>query len=223
MSFRNRKPPTVAHNGLGWRRVASADFPRQPQEVLVESWVREALIRLNPEIAAQPDRADEVLYKLRAIVLSVRSDGLIRANEEMMAWIRGERSMPFGQNNEHVPVRLIDFDYLDQNQYVVTQQFTYPCRQRRTSRRPGAGGQWPTAGADRGQDADAGGGDLGRWRLAGARRLREVRAGAVRLQRVLGGDRGQGIPLRFARPAGQGLGAVESGGRRRCAEASAEN
>jgi type I restriction enzyme R subunit len=36
-------------------------------------------------------------------VLSVRSDGLIRANEEMMAWIKGERSMPFGQNNEHVP------------------------------------------------------------------------------------------------------------------------
>jgi len=114
-----------SHNGLGWRRIASADFPRQPQDVLVEPWVREALIRLNPEIAAQPDRADEVLYKLRAIVLSVRSDGLIRANEEMMAWIRGERSMPFGQNNEHVPVRLIDFDNLDQNQYVVTQQFTF--------------------------------------------------------------------------------------------------
>jgi len=114
-----------SHKGLGWRRIASADFPRQPQDVLVESWVREALIRLNPEIAAQPDRADEVLYKLRAIVLAVRSDGLIRANEEMMAWIKGERSMPFGQNNEHVPVRLIDFDNLEQNQYVVTQQFTF--------------------------------------------------------------------------------------------------
>ena len=92
---------------------------------MVESWVREALIRLNPEIAAQPDRADEVLYKLRAIALSVRSDGLIRANEEFTAWLRGERSMPFGQNNEHVPVRLIDFDKLDQNQYVVTQQFIF--------------------------------------------------------------------------------------------------
>jgi type I restriction enzyme R subunit len=99
--------------------------PRQIQEVLVEPWLRDALIRLNPEIAAQPDRADEVLYKLRAIVLSVRSDGLIRANEEMTAWMRGERSMPFGPNNEHVPVRLIDLDDLAQNQYIVTQQFTY--------------------------------------------------------------------------------------------------
>lgn len=114
-----------SHKGIGWRRVASAEIPRQHQDVLVETWVREALIRLNPEIAAQPDRADEVLYKLRAIVLSVRSDGLIRANEEMTAWMRGERSMPFGPNNEHVPVRLIDLDDLAQNQYIVTQQFIY--------------------------------------------------------------------------------------------------
>ena len=130
----HKGPSTSLRTGLGWRRVESRDIPRQPQEVLVEQWVREALIRLNPEIAAQPDRADEVLYKLRAIILSVRSDGMIRANEEMTAWLRGERSMPFGHNNEHVPVRLIDFDpstssgrtgYGDLNDYVVTQQFTY--------------------------------------------------------------------------------------------------
>lgn len=111
--------------GIGWRYAAPAEVPRQIQEVLVEPWLRDALIRLNTEIAAQPDRAEEVLYKLRAIVLSVRSDGLIRANEEMTAWMRGERSMPFGHNNEHVPVRLIDLDDLAQNQYIVTQQFIY--------------------------------------------------------------------------------------------------
>jgi type I restriction enzyme R subunit len=111
--------------GIGWRYAAPSEVPRQVQEVLVEPWLRGALIRLNPEIAAQPDRADEVLHKLRAIVLSVRSDGLIRANEEMTAWMRGERSMPFGENNEHVPVRLIDLDDPEQNQYIVTQQFTY--------------------------------------------------------------------------------------------------
>jgi type I restriction enzyme R subunit len=30
--------------------------------------LREALLRLNAEIAAQPDRADEVIYALRATV-----------------------------------------------------------------------------------------------------------------------------------------------------------
>lgn len=111
--------------GVGWRYAAPSEVPRQIQEVMAEPWVRNALIRLNAEIAAQPDRADEVLYKLRAVVLSVRSDGLIRANEEMTAWMRGERSMPFGANNEHVPVRLIDLDDPKQNQYIVTQQYTY--------------------------------------------------------------------------------------------------
>jgi type I restriction enzyme, R subunit len=55
----------------------------------------------------------------------VRSDGLIRANEEFTAWLRGERSMPFGENNQHVTVRLIDFDDLDNNQYIVTTQYTF--------------------------------------------------------------------------------------------------
>jgi len=115
----------LSAKGIGWTYASPSEVPRQIQEVLVAPWLRDALIRLNPEIAARPDRADEVLYKLRAIVLSVRSDGLIRANEEMTAWMRGERSMPFGQNNEHVSVRLIDLDDRAQNQYVVTQQYAF--------------------------------------------------------------------------------------------------
>jgi type I restriction enzyme R subunit len=110
---------------LGWHYVPSAQLPRQSQDVFVEPFVREALIRLNPAIAARPDRADEVLYKLRAIVLSVRSDGLVRANEEFAAWLRGDRSMPFGPNYEHVTVRLIDYQDLDNNQYVATRQYTF--------------------------------------------------------------------------------------------------
>ena len=92
-----------------WEYLPGPTLPRQTSEVMVEPWVREALIRLNPEIAAQPDRADEVIYKLRACLLSVQADGLVRANENFMAWLRGEKTMPFGPNGEHVPVRLVDF------------------------------------------------------------------------------------------------------------------
>jgi type I restriction enzyme R subunit len=111
--------------GLGWHFLAAKDVPRELHEVFVEDWIRDALIHLNPEIAAVPERADEVLYKLRAIVLSVRSDGLLKANEELTAWLRGDRSMPFGANHEHTTVRLIDFDAPEQNHYVVTTQFTF--------------------------------------------------------------------------------------------------
>src|SRR5437899_10871018 len=111
--------------GLGWQYLSPQNLPRQLHDVLVEDHVREALIRLNPEIAAQPDRADDVLYRLRAIIMGVRSDGLVKANEEFAAWLTGERSMPFGENGEHVTIHLIDFVDVEKNQYVVTTQYTY--------------------------------------------------------------------------------------------------
>jgi type I restriction enzyme, R subunit len=114
-----------AHTGSGWHAVSALSLPRHINDVFIETWLKDALIRLNPEIHAHPERADEVLYKLRAIVLAVRADGLIRANEEFTAWLRGDRSMPFGEDNKHVTVRLLDFDDLDRNQYVASTQVTF--------------------------------------------------------------------------------------------------
>ena len=108
-----------------WNYLAATALPRQPGEVMVEPWLREALIALNPEIAEQPDRADEVIYALRAILLSVQGDGLVRANENFMAWLRGEKTMPFGPNGEHVAVRLVDFTQPAKNRLTVTNQWTY--------------------------------------------------------------------------------------------------
>lgn len=110
---------------IGWTIVDRDTLPRQQQDVLVESHVREALVRLNPTIAERPERADEVLYRLRAAIMTVRDTGLVKANEEFAAWLLGERSMPFGENGEHVTIRLIDFDTLKNNRFVVTQQFTF--------------------------------------------------------------------------------------------------
>ena len=115
----------AASTPVKWDYHSVTEVPRQPGDVMVELWLRDALIRLNPEIAAQPDRADEVIYALRAILLSVQADGLVRANENFMAWLRGEKTMPFGLNGEHVTVRLIDSANLNQNHYVVTNQWTF--------------------------------------------------------------------------------------------------
>lgn len=115
----------------GWTWIPPSKLPRSEREVLVESHLVEALIRLNPEIAEDPSRTDEVIYKLRAILLSVRSEGLVRANEEFASWIKGEHSMPFGKNNEHVTVRLIDFENPQNNRFVVTTEYQYYDGERR--------------------------------------------------------------------------------------------
>ena len=110
-------------SGLGWHYLAPGGVPRQPHEVFVEPFVREALLRLNPEIATTPDRADEVLYELRAILRSARSDGLVKANEAMTEWFRNDKTMPFGENHEHTDVKLFDFEDVEANQFIVTTQY----------------------------------------------------------------------------------------------------
>src|SRR5262245_24079053 len=103
-----------------WEYLPADRVPRQLSEVMVEMWVKEALVKLNPEIAARPDRADEVIYNLRAILFSVQGEGLVRANENFTAWLRGEKTMPFGKNGEHVPVRLVDTVEPGNNRLMVT-------------------------------------------------------------------------------------------------------
>ena len=61
---------TIAKNG--WKYIPAEQLPRLYSDVLVEPMVKSALIRLNPEIAAEPSRADEVIYKLRSLILSVQ-------------------------------------------------------------------------------------------------------------------------------------------------------
>ena len=109
--------------GVQWVFKSSEELQRSVNEVLVESELKEALIRLNPDIAAKPELADEVIYKLRAVLIAVNQVGLVKANEEFFKWMTGEKTMPFGDNNRHVPIRLIDFDELSNNTYIVTNQY----------------------------------------------------------------------------------------------------
>ena len=45
----------------GWEYIPVEDLDRDESDVIVESMVRSALIRLNPEIAHDERRADEVI------------------------------------------------------------------------------------------------------------------------------------------------------------------
>ena len=118
--------------GAQWIYTPASELPREITEVLIETELKQALIKLNPEIKAQPERADEVIYKLRSILLSVNSTGLVRANEEFAEWLKGNKTMPFGKNYAHVSVKLIDFENIDNNKFQLVNQFSI--RNRETKR-----------------------------------------------------------------------------------------
>ena len=116
-----------------WTFKSANDLNRSEHDVLCERELLSALTRLNPDIAKDPSRADEVLYKLRAILISVGTAGLVRANEEFSKWLIGDKTMPFGENAQHVPIKLIDFNDLSKNTYTITNQYTLIGR---TEKRP---------------------------------------------------------------------------------------
>jgi type I restriction enzyme R subunit len=113
----------------GWavQFIPGAELDRRPDEVLIESRVREALIRLNPEIEEQQSRADEVIHVLRAVLISERDGGLVKANEEFASWLKGDKSMPFGPSGSHVTVRLVDFerDSDDANDWISSTEVAF--------------------------------------------------------------------------------------------------
>jgi len=110
----------------GWAFVPGNETRADNADYIVAAKVREALARLNPEIAEKPALADEVLQKLQAVAISARQGGnLVTANEEYRAWLASDRSMPFGPGGEHVPIRLIDFDDPCANDLVVSTEVTF--------------------------------------------------------------------------------------------------
>ena len=116
----------------GWKYVPAEELPRQYNDVLVEPMVREALIRLNPEIAAEPSRADDVIYKLRSLILSTQAHDIVTRNEQFKKLIFEENSFPFGENGRMIPIRFfgtLTADDLQKNEYIVTNQWVYPMQE----------------------------------------------------------------------------------------------
>lgn len=113
----------------GWKYLPAEALPRHHSDVMVESMVREALIRLNPEIAEDPSRADEVIYKLRTVILSVQPHNLVTQNEIFKKLIFEENSYPFGKDGRMIPIRFfgtLTRENLVLNEYVVTNQWIFP-------------------------------------------------------------------------------------------------
>lgn len=110
---------------LGWVYADDESLPRELESVLLNEDVSKALVLLNPHIAEAPDRAYEVLSKLRAILLGVRNDGLVSANEEFVAWLCGRRTIKYVGTDRDEQVNLIDFENPRANILRVTSEATF--------------------------------------------------------------------------------------------------
>lgn len=112
-------------SGVKWTYCHGEALPKQVGDIFVDDWLKDALCLLNPAIAANPDYADEVIYKLRGLILEAKHTGLVKANENFNEWLSAEKTLPFGQDGEHTTINLIDFNNIENNHFVVSQQVHY--------------------------------------------------------------------------------------------------
>ena len=110
---------------LGWVYADDESLGRPVDGVFIAGDLERALTRLNPEIASSPSRVDEVLSRLRAVLLGVRNDGLVAANEEFVQWMCGRRTIQYIGTDRDVQVRLIDFENPASNTLRVTTEATF--------------------------------------------------------------------------------------------------
>jgi len=93
----------AGNRALKWKYVHGENlilYGKQPQDVFVDTWLKDALCRLNKPLAADPDVADEVIHRLRGVLLEAVYSGLIRANEIFQDWLLGRISMPLGKDGQ---------------------------------------------------------------------------------------------------------------------------
>ena len=64
---------------IGWEYVPADSIPRVTQDVLVGGWLKDAILRLNPDLKSE--NADDVIYHLRSAIQAVQPHDLVTANE----------------------------------------------------------------------------------------------------------------------------------------------
>ena len=106
---------------LGWTYAAGRTLPRENSQTVILSHMRDALVRLNPEVIGGYD-VDAVVDDVVASVNTVEG-GLVAANERVLTLLRGHREFrdAAGQWNS---LRLIDFDAPAANTLVVADEVT---------------------------------------------------------------------------------------------------
>lgn len=106
----------------GWTHVEGKNLPRTTQQVFIEADLRDAIERLNPELAG---RTDAVFAKVRQVALSAEAEGLMVVNEEFTHLLRGGGTVLMPDTNHDEPFQLLDFEHPEKNTLLVSDEVTY--------------------------------------------------------------------------------------------------
>jgi type I restriction enzyme, R subunit len=114
--------PLVRYAGeIGWEILLQADavsLRKGEGGMFFYKLVEEKLLELNPGVIT-PENVDDVIRRLEGVRNS------IEGNAEILAWLRGERSIPVPAEKRQRQVRLINYENVDQNAFQVSPEWEY--------------------------------------------------------------------------------------------------
>ena len=114
--------PLVRYAGtIGWEIVPQSEavgLRKGEGGMFFYNLLEETLLQLNPGIIT-PENLDDVIRRLEGVRNS------IEGNAEILAWLRGERSVHVATERRQRQVRLIDYENVDQNIFQVSPEWEY--------------------------------------------------------------------------------------------------
>src|SRR5436190_14130972 len=114
--------PLVHYAGeIGWETVRQSkalSLRKGEGGVFFYNLLEETLLRLNPGVITL-ENVDDVIRRLEGVRNSI--DG----NAEILAWLRGERSVHVAGEKRQRQVRVIDYENVDQNIFQVSPEWEY--------------------------------------------------------------------------------------------------
>ncbi len=113
------KPIIEWLQGLGWKYISQDDLKRDLEEPFDLPTLQQAIKRLNSEIIKTDEDIEKVVNQLR------RFSNDIRGNKEFFEWLKGERSLVLKPGEKAKTIRLVDFENVENNVFVVTNQFKF--------------------------------------------------------------------------------------------------
>jgi type I restriction enzyme, R subunit len=114
--------PLVRYAGeIGWEVVPQSEavsLRKGEGGMFFYNLLEETLLRLNPGIITL-ESVDDVIRRLEGVRNS------IEGNAEILAWLRGERSVHVTGEKRQRQIRLIDYENVDQNIFQVSPEWEY--------------------------------------------------------------------------------------------------
>ncbi|MBU4190575.1 MAG: hypothetical protein KJ886_06280 [Candidatus Thermoplasmatota archaeon] len=104
---------------MGWNYVPASELRRTPEEAFDYPALKEALRKLNPDVIKTDEDVQRVISKLE------RLSNDISGNKEFSEWLKGEKSIVLKQGEKAKTVKLIDYENIENNKFVVTNQFRF--------------------------------------------------------------------------------------------------